>query len=107
MRGTLFAALAVVFSLMGAQGQSPIAKLPIAIDESKIQATLKNDSTSIVVPIASTLDREVRAQLTLEWIDNQDKSIASTRRDISIPPGGLRSEVPFAIPKATLWLRLR
>jgi hypothetical protein len=107
MRGTLFAALAAVLSLIGAQGQSPITKPPIAIDESKIQATLKNDSTSIVVPIASTLDREVRAQLTLEWIDKEDKSIASTRHDILIPPGGMRSEVPFAIPKPTLWLRLR
>jgi hypothetical protein len=107
MRGTLFAALAVVLPLVGARGQSPIAKLPITINESKIQATLKNDSTSIVVPIGSTLNREVRAQLVLEWLDTDDRSLASARNDLSILPGGRRVELPLALPKPSLWLRLR
>jgi hypothetical protein len=98
----LFAALAVVLSLMPAQGQSPIA-----VNEAKIRAVLKNESTSIAVPVESTLDHEVRAELTLDWVDKDDHDLGSVHQNVSIPPGGTSAELPFAIPKPTLWLRLR
>lgn len=107
MRRTLFAALAAVLSFGGAEGQSPFTRSPIAIDESKIRATLQSESTSIAVPIANTLDREVRAQLALDWLDRDDRLLASTRKDITIPRGGTLTELQLAIPKPSLWLRLR
>lgn len=102
MRGTLFAAFAAVLSLMGAQDQSPIF-----INESNIRAALTNNSTVIAVPVQSELDHEVRAGLTLDWIDNDDRTLASAHQELSLPTGGTTVELPLAIPKPTLWLRLR
>ncbi len=49
MRGTLFAAVAAVVSLAGAQAQSPVI-----LNESKIQAVLKDDATVVSLPVEST-----------------------------------------------------
>ncbi len=102
MRGTLFAALAAVLSLMCAQGQSPIV-----INESGIRAVLENESTSVAVPIESTLDHEVRANLSLDWIGKDDRTLGTVQQDVLIRPGRTSVEMPLPISEPSIWLRLR
>jgi hypothetical protein len=101
MRGILFAAVAICLSLGGARGQSSIR-----IDEPGIRAELKNESTTISVPIESKLDHSVRANLSLHWIGMDDGAFDSAVRDISIEPGRTSVEIPLPIPESSLWLRL-
>lgn len=106
MRGTSVALVAAFLPLFNALAQSPVR-----VDESKLRADLKNDATVIVFPLENTstigMPVERSAGLTLEWLNHDDFILTSVHRDITIPPGPSRVEIPLAIPDSDIWLRLR
>ena len=88
--------------LATASGQSPVA-----IDESKIRATLQNESTVITVRVDSSGDHSVSANLLLEWLDRDEKASGTINRNISIAPGENTFDIPLPIESASIWTRLR
>ena len=102
MRAALFAAVSVVFCLPAAPIQQSIH-----IDETKLRAVLEKASTSIVIPIESTLDHSVVANLSLDWVDRDENKLNSAHKTISIDPGRSSVTLPLPISKPSIWLRLR
>src|SRR5271163_966267 len=102
MRGALFAAVTVVLCLPAAPLQPSIH-----IDETKLRAVLEKASTSIVIPIESTLDHTVVATLSLDWVDRNENKLDSAHKTISLDPGRTSVTVPLPISKPSIWLRLR
>jgi MG2 domain/A-macroglobulin TED domain/Alpha-2-macroglobulin family/Carboxypeptidase regulatory-like domain/A-macroglobulin receptor binding domain/Alpha-2-macroglobulin bait region domain len=99
MRGTLFAAVAACASAVFAQSS-------VTIDEAKIRAGLKNDSTIITIPVESSLDRSIGASLALNWVDNEEIVSGPVSRQVTIQPGRTSIEVPLPIRQSSIWMRL-
>ena len=102
MRGVFFAAAAALVSLTNVQGQPSIE-----IKEDQIQAVLEGSSTTISIPVDNSLGHAVQAQLLLDWLDTDDRDLASTRKILTVNTGHNAFEIPLPIPKSNLWLRLR
>jgi len=101
MRGTLFAAVAACASAVFGQ-------LSITINEAKIRAGLKNESTIITIPVESSLDRGVGASLALNWVDNKEIASGAVSQKVIIQPGGNSIAVPMPIGRSSsIWTRLR
>ena len=102
MRGMFFAAAAALVSQAGAQAPSPTI-----LNETKLQAVLKDGATCIVFPLDSALDHAVQASLSGEWIDIQDHVLSSAHREVTLAPGHTDVELPLPLPVSSIWLRLR
>jgi hypothetical protein len=101
MMRTLFAAILALLSLSVAQAQSLVH-----IDESKIRAFLKNGLTSISIPISSSTDRPIKAQLALAWMSPDDTDAKPDGQDVTIQPGQSKIEVPLPLTYSSIWARL-
>jgi hypothetical protein len=95
-------AVAALFFVSAGFGQSSVS-----IVESKIQAVLKNQSTVVSVPFQNVLTRDVKAKLSLDWLDRDDTIQGSATREVFIPAGMSAVEVPLPIGNPSIWLRLR
>ncbi len=102
MLRTLFAMIAALLSLSAAQGQTSIH-----IDESKIRAVLKKDSTGISVPIESSADHAIKAQLSLAWLDKDERESGALHQNVSLQPGKSDIEIPLQLSAPSIWTRLR
>ncbi len=98
----LFAAVGAFVSLCAAQTQPSIA-----IRESAIRASLKDNATAVTIPVESSFDREVGATLSLEWVETDDHVSSSASRHVSIPAGKTGMEAPFPLTAGSIWTRLR
>ncbi len=79
----------------------------IFVDESKIRAVLRGDSTVISVPVLNSSNHPVHAELSLSWITVDDKESTQAAREVLIPQGASNIETPLPITKASIWTRLR
>jgi hypothetical protein len=102
MLKTLFAIIAALLSISAVQGQTSVR-----IDESKIRAVLENDSTVVVIPIFSSADHTIKAQLSLAWLNTDEKELNSSRQDIAIQPGPQEIRTPLRLSNSSIWTRLR
>src|SRR5258708_35951243 len=100
MRGTLFAAVAACASVVYGQPS-------VTIDEAKIRAGLKNDTTVVTIPIESSLDRAIGASLSVNWVDPEGIVSGLVSQKVTIQPGGNGIEVPLPILRSSIWMRLR
>jgi hypothetical protein len=97
-----FAAMGAFLSLCAAQTQPSIA-----VNESRIRAALKDGVTAVTIPVESSLDREVGATLSLEWVQEDDHVSSSSSQHMTIPAGKTGLEVPFPLSVGSIWTRLR
>lgn len=102
MRGTLFAAVAALVSLAGAQAQSPVI-----LNESKIQAVLKDEATVVSIPVENTLDYVLHGVLSIEWVNSQDSVVSTATSQVTLEPGKRDLQIPFRLQQPSIWLRLR
>src|SRR6185503_9158618 len=102
MRGTWLAWGALLMPLANAAAQSPVT-----IDESKLRAELKNNSTVVLVQIANESSTEIHAHLALDWLGHDDTTLGSAQRDIAISSRQSTVEVPLPLPDSDIWMRLR
>ncbi len=102
MRLAVFAFVVGSVCLPGVYGESSIA-----IDESKIRAVLRNNSTAVLVPVSSSADHALRGILTIQWVNDDDQQLGAVRRDVTIPPGESAFESPLPFGKSSIWKRLR
>lgn len=97
-----FAALAAMVCAVGA-----LAQPPVAVDESKLQAVLRDASTVVSMDLRNSLGHAVDAGLTLSWLDQDDNKLVTVDRPVALQPGESRIDVPLKLPsKASVWLRL-
>ena len=101
MRAMLGVAIAAMWSFAVAYGQSYVS-----IDEPKIRAVLRNDLTVIIIPVTSSIDHSVQANVILYWLDTKDKPSGNVQREITILPGQSTLEIPFPITQSSVWARL-
>ncbi len=102
-RSNLIAAVAAMLSLsVVALGQTTIS-----VDESKIRAVLKGDSTFISIPFSSSADHPVNAELTMAWVGRDDKESNRISKPITIQLGRSNIEIGFSIEGSSIWTRLR
>ena len=102
MRRNLFAAAAAMLSLSVVQGQTTIS-----VDESKIRAVLRGDSTFISIAFSSLADHPVNAELTMAWVGRDEKESSRIRKPITIPVGQSNIETGLTIEDSSIWTRLR
>ncbi len=94
-------AIAAMWSFAVAYGQSYVS-----IDEPKIRAMLRNDLTVITIPVTSSVDHSIQANVVLYWLDTKDKQSGTVQREITILPGQSTLEIPFPITESSVWARL-
>lgn len=102
MRGVWLAAAVLLLWIPSAQGQASVS-----IDESKIRAALKDDSTVISIPIASFADHSIKAELSLAWLRTNEEESSAIHQGVTIRPGQSSIEVPLPLVGASIWTRLR
>lgn len=102
MRRNLSVAVGVMLSLSVVQGQTTVS-----LDEPKIRAVLRGDSTFITIPFLSTADRPVSAELTMAWVGRDEKESSRVRRPITIQPGPSNIETGLPVKNSSIWTRLR
>jgi hypothetical protein len=102
MLRTLLATITALLSLT-AHAQDPyLAQL----EESKIRAVLKNDSTVVSIPISNSADHPIKARLGLVWMSIHDTGTKPDGQDVMLPPGQSQIEIPLPLSNPSVWTRL-
>ncbi len=84
------------------------AQSAVTIDESRLRAELRADSTVIVLPVANTSGRPLEALLALDWLTPSATPAQTVKfQPITLPPGAKELEFPLPLSASSPWLRLR
>jgi hypothetical protein len=102
MRRFLLTIIAIITSIATTQAQSSIR-----LDESKIQAVLKDNATVMVFPISNLSTQPIKAEASLSWLNTDDVELSKIQKSISIPEGHTEIEIPFPLKAPSIWTRLR
>jgi len=80
---------------------------PITIDEAKLRAVSKGDSTVIVVPVMNSEQGTLHGTLELEWLRPTDVTEGRASETVTLARGLTTLEIPLPLGNASLWNRLR
>ena len=86
---------------------APAGMASVLVDEAKVRAVLRDDSTVVVLPVTNTAGREVGATVTVEWLDRLDAVLGKATQTVRIAPGTTAVTVPLPIEGPSIWTRLR
>src|SRR4030095_16148025 len=85
------------------------ANATLSVDEAATRLRVHSDRAEVSLSVLNSDNRSIKAQVTLELINELDRSEAKVEREADLKPGSntITTELPMTPPKSTLWLRLR